>query len=1066
MNIETSDPGLNPLWEEIRQHMGVCPSFFRVAGPDPVIAQGFFDLAKFAYLGNPLPAMFKETLFTYLSRFCGVRYCVTRHAAFLLGRGYIAGDPACSPLTLQQVMSLLKEPFPEPEQLPDILATLEGMVAPLLDWPNYDTVVGSYMRIACGFIFLEPARSDKWCEALRRLVGSQQFERLMLLLAFVRTAHFWTQVHVSADGLIPMASESIPPHARSAENTIPQLAFEEDIEALIQEHQGLAEALLHAGQEAIQFELGTQLHAELKELHTIRRLSQALQDSEARFRDLYENAPDMFCSVDAGTGYVLECNRTLLEKTGFSREDVIGQPVFGLYDEACRERARHGFQQFRTHGIIHGEELLIKTRDGKRIEVSLNATAVRDSSGRIMHSRSIWRDISKQKLAEDQCRLIFEASPNGMLVVNEQGCILMANAQIEQWLGYRRDEIIGKPVDTLVPERYRMQLAVDRGEFMLAPQVRPMGRGRELYGLGKDGSEIPLEIGLNPMGREHSETILMTITNLTEQVRNKEDLHQSTLALQDQLDLNKTITDNTASCLLLIDTSGRVTFANPSTKIVTGFEPEELIGRVLHERLHHTHPDGTPFPIQDCPLYSIFSLDKAIQHYEGMFIHQDGHFYPVRCNARAIVKNGVKRATVIEIQDVTDLYRAEEQRLNFTLELKRQVNLRTLELVNSQTRLRELATELTLTEQRERHRVATELHDYLSQLLVVSRLKLGHTRQVLGADSPSLALVKETEDVLDQALTYTRTLVAELSPPVLSEFGLRAALEWLVRQMPQHGLTVEMEGEDIQDIDVPEDQAILLFQSVRELFLNVTKHADTTHATLALYKDKDILQITVRDRGKGFHYAEGRVLHEPSDPVTFGLFSIRERMVAIGGFFEIQSSPGNGTSVSLSVPLQSKVQESSNGLIQDEVQNVDQKQGREPGFPSGGRSTIRETQRIRIVLVDDHVMVREGLRKMLEGHEDLELVGEAGNGEEAIVLVEHMKPSLVIMDVNMPKMNGIEATSRITRHHPEISVIGLSVNTGQETQRAMLKAGAIALLPKEAAVAELYQFIKKAYTLQ
>jgi signal transduction histidine kinase/CheY-like chemotaxis protein len=447
-----------------------------------------------------------------------------------------------------------------------------------------------------------------------------------------------------------------------------------------------------------------------------------------------------------------------------------------------------------------------------------------------------------------------------------------------------------------------------------------------------------------------------------------------------------------------------------------------------------------------------------------MFIHQDGHFYPVRCNARAIVKNGVKRGTVIEIQDVTDLHRAEEQRLNFTLELKRQVNERTLELVNSQTRLRELATELTLTEQRERHRVATELHDYLSQLLVVSRLKLGHTRQVLGADSPSLALVKETEDVLDQALTYTRTLVAELSPPVLSEFGLRAALEWLVRQMPQHGLTVEMEGEDIQDIDVPEDQAILLFQSVRELFLNVTKHADTTRATLALYKDKDIFQITVRDRGKGFHSAEGRVLHEPSDPVTFGLFSIRERMVAMGGSFEIQSSPGNGTSTSLSVPLQSKVQESTNGLIQDEVLKVDQNKERETHFPSGGRSTIRETQHIRIVLVDDHVMVREGLRKMLEGHEDLELVGEAGNGEEAIDLVERLKPSLVIMDVNMPKMNGIEATSLIKRHHPEIIVIGLSVNTGQETQRAMLKAGAIALLPKEAAVAELYQFIKKTYT--
>ena len=1050
---------MKALWEEIRRQMGVCPSFFRLASPDPVIARGFFDLAKFAYLDNPLPSLFKETLFVYLSRFCSVRYCVTRHAAFLLGRGHIAGDPTCSPLTPHEVLALLNEPFPDREQLPGILATLEEMAGPLTFWPDYDSLMGRSLRIACTMIFLEREDWVKWGAVLRRLLGPKQFVQLMLFLAFVRIAHFWTQVHMTPDESIPMASARTAIEAGSEEGSIPQLVFEEDIEALLHEHQALVDLLLHDDQSAMRFQLGGQLQAELQELHTTRRLAQALQESEARYRDLYDHAPDMFVSVDAENGHVLECNRTLLEKTGFSRNEVIGRPVFELYAQTSREQARQCFQQFLAHGAIYAQEMQLRTREGTTIDVSLNATAVRDISGRITSSRSILRDITQQKFAENQRRLIFEASPNGILVVNDQGTILMINSRIENWFGYRREELIGKSIECLIPERYREQHAADLHEFMLVPQVRLMGKGRELYGLCQNGREIPLEIGLNPMGLENQGTILVTMTNITERLRDKEALQLSTLALQEQLDLNKTITDNTASSLLLLDTSGRVTFANPSTETVTGFTPEELIGRVLHEMLHHTHPDGTPFPITDCPINTNFPLHGIIQGYEDMFIHKAGHFYPVRCNARAIFKQGVWWGTILEIQDITDLHRAEEQRRHFTLELGRQVNERTEELIKSQTRLRELATELNLTEQRERQRIATELHDYLSQLLVVSRLKLGQTRQVLGPESPCLALVKETEDVLDQALTYTRTLVAELSPPVLFEFGLRAALEWLVKQMAHHGLKVEMEGRDIEDLVLPEDQAILLFQSVRELFLNVLKHAGTDQATLILQRQENLFWIIVQDQGKGFHPEEGT--NQSNDhAVKFGLFSIRERMVAMGGSFEIQSSPGNGSTASLLVPLQLGLEEPLTRVKTDEPQRMAQPKVKEPQPASDNLPTTRMPQTIRILLVDDHVMVREGLRKMLEGHADLELVGEAGNGEEAIELAERLNPSLVIMDVNMPKLNGIEATFRIKAHHPEIVVIGLSVNTGGETQKAMLQAGAVALLPKEAAVAELYHMIK------
>ncbi|WNM60192.1 PAS domain S-box protein [Candidatus Nitrospira neomarina] len=1067
MSPNTPDTGLETLWEEIRRYMGVTPSFFRLASADPAVARGLFELAKFAYLESPLPALFKEKLFTYLSRFCGVRYCVTRHAAFLLGRGNIAGDPACPPLTPEKVMVLLSEPFPERDQLPHILSELESLTAPLKEWPDFESVTGRYVRIASAVIFLEPGRSPQWCAALRRLLGPRQFEWLMLFLAFVRTAHFWTQVHMSTDDTIPMLSDSAATEHDPVSSPSPRLVFEEDIEILFREHQALVEPLLQKAQDAVQFELGSQLRAELQELRTTHRLAQALKKSEARFRDLYENAPDMFCSIDAETGVILECNHTLLDKTGFTREEIVGKPVFERYTPASREQARLCFQQFRQHGVVQDAELQLLTREGKTIEVSLNATAVRDASGHIISSRSIWRDISKQKSLEDQQRLIFEASPNGILVVNAEGRILMANSRIEDWFGYRREELIGTPVERLVPERFRTQHAGDRREFMLVPQVRPMGKGRDLYGLCKDGSEVPLEIGLNPMGREHDGRILVTITNMTERKRDRDTIRRSTVALHEQLDLNKTITDNASTSLLMIDTSGQVTFANPATETVMGYKPEELIGKVLHQVVHHSHPDGVPYPNEECPITRILPSNDVLSNHEDMFIHKDGHFYPVRCNARQIFKQDVRVGIVIEVSDITDIKRAEKDRQLFTLELARQVNERTEELLNSQTQLRELATELNLTEQRERQRIAMELHDYLSQLLVVGRLKLGQTRQVLDGNVESLNLVKETEDVLDQALTYTRTLTAELSPSVLFEFGLLAALQWLANQMIHHGLKVEFESGGVEELKLPEEHAILLYQSTRELFLNVIKHADTGRATLTLGKEEGMLRISVRDEGKGFHPPKGTATQPFTDQaVKFGLFSIRERMITLGGTFEIESLPDHGTTARLMVPLALKLEKISTPQPDTDGQHVDQPTV-DQSLPEAGDLPKTSTKnQIRILIADDHVMVREGLRKMLESHEDLELVGEAGNGKEAIDLVERLKPALVIMDVNMPQLNGIEATSRIKAHHPDIIIIGLSVNAGGENQQAMLKAGAVALLPKEAAVADLYQMITTVMTSQ
>jgi DNA-binding NarL/FixJ family response regulator len=123
---------------------------------------------------------------------------------------------------------------------------------------------------------------------------------------------------------------------------------------------------------------------------------------------------------------------------------------------------------------------------------------------------------------------------------------------------------------------------------------------------------------------------------------------------------------------------------------------------------------------------------------------------------------------------------------------------------------------------------------------------------------------------------------------------------------------------------------------------------------------------------------------------------------------------------------------------------------------------MKEEKSIHVLIVDDYALVRQAIRSMLGVYPDIHIVGEARNGLEAISLVEKFRPSVVLMDINMPKMNGIEATAQITKGHLDTMIIGFSVNATTANQEAMKRAGAVQLIPKDAAAEELYEAICKA----
>lgn len=435
---------------------------------------------------------------------------------------------------------------------------------------------------------------------------------------------------------------------------------------------------------------------------------------------------------------------------------------------------------------------------------------------------------------------------------------------------------------------------------------------------------------------------------------------------------------------------------------------------------------------------------KRVDHFETIRMHKDGSLVQVSLTVSPIKDaSGQIIGASKSARDITQRKRVEEDLKSLTLELDSRVSKRTHTLTVSQDRLRALATQLSLAEERVRRSLASELHDYLGQMLVVCRLKLTQASQ--GTNEHREQQLRDADRILQDAITYTRSLVAQLTPPVLREFGLIMGLTWLAEQMKQHhelrvGMTL-----NVTSVELSEEHAILLFLSVRELLMNIVNHADTTEAALTVDLKQQMLVVTVKDTGRGFDLSA-----EPSSPeLQFGLFSIRERMEVVGGEFVLTSIPGQGTTATLSLAVEPAAATTQSPSSPNTA----------PPLPSNQA----QAQPVRVLMADDHPMVRQGLRAIVEQFDGIQVVGEAADGEEALRLTQSLLPDVVIMDVNMPKMDGVEATRQITATSPNVVVIGLSVHNSLHVLTAMKEAGAAAYLTKDAAPEQLCQAILTAH---
>ncbi len=370
------------------------------------------------------------------------------------------------------------------------------------------------------------------------------------------------------------------------------------------------------------------------------------------FRVVVEASPNGILMVD-GQGFITLVNGQTEKLFGYERSELLGQPIEMLipkrFSGAHPGHRLSFFKHPSARAMGVGRDLYGLRKDGSEVPIEIGLNPIETGEGAFVLASVI--DITERKRAEQQFKQLIERAPNGMVMVNQNGRITLVNAQIEKSFGYDRSELLGQPIEVLVPKRFHAHHSAYRDGFIVSPTARPMGAGRDLYGLRKDGSEFPVEIGLNPLETEQGTMVLGTIVDITERKQAEEEMRRS----QEQL---AGVIGSAMDAIITIDEEQHIVLFNSAAERMFLYPAEDALGKSLDQFIPERFRSGHKNHIESFGKTHV--TRRGMGALGALFgLRADGEEFPIEASISQIDSDGQKFFTVI-LRDITERKQAEE----------------------------------------------------------------------------------------------------------------------------------------------------------------------------------------------------------------------------------------------------------------------------------------------------------------------------------------------------------------------------------------------------------------------
>ncbi len=578
---------------------------------------------------------------------------------------------------------------------------------------------------------------------------------------------------------------------------------------------------------------------------------------------------------------------------------------------------------------------------------------------------------------------LFDAAPDATLLVAVDGRIERVNVQAEKLFGYTRDELIGEPVELLIPHRFRNDHLKYRQAFADNPKVRTMGKALDLYARQKDGTDIPIDVKLSPVQIHDRTVVVAAIRDITESQKATRELMEA----NEQLRAEKSFSDNLISTqqgiVLVLDSKGRITLANPHFEELTGYKAGQLLGLDWFATFI---PEAERQTIQD--FFAMVMREGINEGYVNAIVTKNGDQRLVQWHSKTLENADGKIIGVLNTgYDVTDQEAAATSLREAKAEADRSTAIKTRFLAAASHDVRQPLQSVSL---------------YLS--ILSRRLEEPYVLEIVNKMRQSLDSMGE---ILDALLDISK-LDSGFVVPEQSKFALQTILDQIQADnapyAEEKGLILRIKPTQLTAMSDPS----LLARIIENLVGNAIRYTESGEVCISCIADGQKIRIEVSDTGVGIPPDALETIFEEyfqlENPVRdrrkglgLGLAIVRQIARLLEHELDVHSTPKQGSTFSVTVPLGGAIVESE--TIADPT-----------------HTHLSREQKIKVLIVEDDPAIVDATKMLLEieGFD----VQTALDGGEAIDQIEGgLRPNIIVSDYRLPGRNGID----VVRHIRELA---------------------------------------------